>query len=345
MSRKLTYRDAGVDIDAMDRALRDVRTLARSTATPGVLSSIGGFGGLFDTDHHAASILVASVDGVGTKLRVALEAGVHDTVGGDLVNHCVNDILVQGAEPLFFMDYFASGRLDPATMVDVVRGIATACRHNGCALLGGETAEMPGFYQDGDYDLAGFIVGRVERSRLLTGDRIAAGDRLLGLPSVGLHTNGFSLARKILFEVRGLAPGDRFPGTDRSVADTLLAPHRSYLACIRPLLEDEGLHGLAHITGGGLSDNLPRVLPDGLMARIDRAAWKIPEPFASLQTWGGVETGEMFRAFNMGVGMVAVVGAARETDLAARLVEAGETVIRLGDVAPGSAGVTYVGEG
>ena len=345
MPKKLTYRDAGVDIDAMDSALREVGSLARSTATAGVLADIGGFGGLFRPAPDSRSVLVASVDGVGTKLRVALEAGVHDTVGGDLVNHCVNDILVQGAEPLFFMDYFATGCLEPSVMVDVVRGVAAACRENNCALLGGETAEMPGFYAAGDYDIAGFIVGQVDRDRLLTGDRIAAGDRLLGLPSSGLHTNGYSLARKVLFEVRGLGRGDPFPGTDQSVSEMLLMRHRSYLVPLRGLLAEGRIRGLVHVTGGGLTDNLPRVLPDGLAAEIDLDAWQVPLLFRCLQEWGDIARDEMFRTFNRGVGMVVVVRDDDAETVTEQLQSAGETVCSLGRVTASGSGVSYVESG
>lgn len=345
MPKKLTYRDAGVDIDAMDSALREVASLARSTATSGVLADIGGFGGLFRPSPDSRSVLVASVDGVGTKLRVALEAGVHNTVGGDLVNHCVNDILVQGAEPLFFMDYFATGCLEPSVMVDVVRGVAAACRENNCALLGGETAEMPGFYAAGDYDIAGFIVGQVDRDRLLTGDRIAAGDRLLGLSSSGLHTNGYSLARKVLCEVRGLGPHDLFPGTMQSVSEVLLMRHRSYLAPLRGLLAEGGVRGLVHITGGGLTDNIPRVLPEGLAAEIDLGAWEVPPLFRRLQEWGDIARDEMFRTFNMGVGMVVVVRDKEAATVIEQLRGAGETVYSLGRVTSGAPGVRYLESG
>ncbi|MFQ5767431.1 MAG: phosphoribosylformylglycinamidine cyclo-ligase, partial [Acidobacteriota bacterium] len=253
----VSYRDSGVDIDAMDVALKKIRDLARSTANPDVLAEIGGFGGLFRMRPGGRPVLVASVDGVGTKLRVARDAGIHDTVGADLVNHCINDILVQGARPLFFMDYFATGHLEPDVVVAVVRGMSLACREASCALLGGETAEMPGFYRQGDYDLAGFIVGVVEEEKVLTGAAIRPGDLLLGLPSQGLHTNGYSLARKVIFEMQGLSLEDRLPGTETTVAQALLAPHRSYLASLGDLLARNLVHGLSHITGGGISDNLP----------------------------------------------------------------------------------------
>ncbi|MBZ0090578.1 MAG: phosphoribosylformylglycinamidine cyclo-ligase, partial [Thermoanaerobaculia bacterium] len=305
------YAAAGVDIEAQDRALREVKKLARATFTPGVLTEIGSFGGMFRPDlaDLAEPVLVASADGVGTKLAVARMAGDFSTVGRDLVNHCVNDILVQGARPLFFLDYVGAGKLDPREMVSLVRGVADGCRDNGCALLGGETAEMPGFYQAGDYELVGFIVGLVDRARVLDGTRVVAGDVLLGLPSAGLHTNGYSLARRILFDQLELKLSDRLPGAKDKlkVGEWLLAPHLSYLAPLAPLLAHPGLHALAHVTGGGLTDNLPRVLREGLHAEIRFGAWEIPEPFRILQKEGDVELEEMLRVFNMGIGMVAVV--------------------------------------
>jgi phosphoribosylformylglycinamidine cyclo-ligase len=298
------YKASGVDIDAGNEAVRRIRSLARGTFTPGVLSDIGSFGGLFrlDRDRYQEPVLVSSADGVGTKLKVAFMTGRHGTVGADLVNHCVNDILVQGAEPLFFLDYLATGRLDPAVAEAVVGGIAGACRENGCALLGGETAEMPGFYADGEYDIAGFIVGIVERSRVIDGRSIVPGDVLIGLPSAGLHTNGYSLARRVLFESMGWTADTVVPELGATVGDALLAPHRSYLSAVRPLLPRQTLKGLAHITGGGITENLPRVLPEGCSAEIDlvrgacrrcfscsRSAGRFPPTrcFAR-STWGSV---------------------------------------------------------
>src|SRR5687767_12967547 len=280
------YAAAGVDIDAQEKGLARVKKLAKSTFTPGVLTEIGSFGGLFRPDLQGMTepVLVASADGVGTKLVVAKMAGDYSSVGRDLVNHCVNDILVQGAEPLFFMDYLGAGVLEPEKMVELVSGVADGCRENGCALLGGETAEMPGFYQPGDYELVGFIVGMADRAHVLDGSRVRVGDLLIGLPSAGLHTNGYSLARRILFERLGLGIGDRIPGAvdPRTVGELLLAPHVSYLAALRPLLRHPGLHGLAHITGGGLTDNLPRVLPVGARAEIQLGSWMVPELFVLL---------------------------------------------------------------
>ncbi|MCP3979527.1 MAG: phosphoribosylformylglycinamidine cyclo-ligase [bacterium] len=340
--RGLTYRDAGVDIDAQDNALDRIKDLVRSTRTPGVLSELGSFGGLFALDEAAGpTILVSSADGVGTKLCLAFLSGVHNTCGRDLVNHCVNDILVQGARPLFFLDYIATGRLEPHVLAEVVEGIAAGCRENGCALLGGETAEMPGFYSDGEYDVAGFIVGAVQRDRLLDGRHAATGDVLIGLPSSGLHTNGYSLARKIFFEVEGLAHDDRVAGLDGTVGELLLAEHRSYLEAVAPLLAAGSVHALAHITGGGLTDNLPRVLPEGTSARISRASWEVPALFRFMQEKGGVDEAEMFRTFNMGIGMVLVVAPSDAAAVEKSLDEAGEQHLRIGDVVAGSGDVVY----
>ena len=274
----MDYKASGVDIDAGNEVVRRIRSLARGTFTASVLSDIGSFGGLFhlDASRAADAVLVASADGVGTKLRVAFMAGTHRSIGVDLVNHCVNDILVQGAEPLFFLDYLATGRLDPDVAVQIVEGLAEACRQNGCALLGGETAEMPGFYKDGEYDVAGFIVGIVSRARLIDGSRIQPGDVLIGLPSSGLHTNGYSLARRIAFDVAGLDVRSRFPGSNMSIGEALLIPHRTYLPVIRPLLASGAIKGMAHITGGGITENLPRILPAKTQAVIDRSAWRVP---------------------------------------------------------------------
>ena len=302
----MKYKDSGVDIDAGDETVRRIKTLARSTFTPGVLSEIGAFGGLFrlDTGRFDEPVLVSSADGVGTKLKVAFLTGRHDTVGADLVNHCVNDILVQGASPLFFLDYLATARLAPDVAADVVSGMARACRENGCALIGGETAEMPGFYTDGEYDLAGFVVGVVERARIVDGRALDPGDVLIGLPSDGLHTNGYSLARRILFDTLGLSVGSQIDGLGETVGAALLRTHRSYLKAVTPLLERGRIKGMAHITGGGIPGNLSRILPEGVAARIDTRSWTPPPIFEVLQRGGGVSTGEMFRAFNMGVGLV-----------------------------------------
>jgi phosphoribosylformylglycinamidine cyclo-ligase len=345
LSGPSAYAAAGVDIDAQEEGLAGVKRLARSTFTPGVLSDIGLFGGLFRPNLAGMEepVLVASADGVGTKLVVAKMAGDLSTVGRDLVNHCVNDILVQGAEPLFFLDYVGAGVLEPAKLVDLVAGVAAGCRENGCALLGGETAEMPGFYQPGDYELVGFIIGLVDRPRILNGSRVQPGDVLLGLPAAGLHTNGYSLARRILFDRLGLDLTDRLPGSPetRSVGELLLAPHLSYLAPLRPLLTHPGLHALAHITGGGLTDNLPRILPVDTRAVIDLSAWEVPEIFRVLAREGGVDRDEMLRVFNMGIGMVLLVAPESADEIGAGLASAGCAPIPLGQVVPGAVGVTY----
>jgi len=336
----MDYKASGVDIDAGNETVRRIRSLARGTFTPGVLSDIGSFGGLFrlDRDRFQEPVLVSSADGVGTKLKVAFMTGRHDTVGADLVNHCVNDILVQGAEPLFFLDYLATGRLSPAVAEQVVAGVARACRENGCALIGGETAEMPGFYADGEYDIAGFIVGVVEQSKVIDGRSIVPGDALIGLPSAGLHTNGYSLARRVFFESAGMNAGVFVPELGTTIGDALLAPHRSYLTIVRPLIERGLVKGLAHITGGGITENLPRTLPDGCGADVDLEAWDVPPIFRLLQQRGAIARDEMFRAFNMGVGLVivcAVADAERVRDAA------GAEAFRLGSVVAGERAVRY----
>jgi phosphoribosylformylglycinamidine cyclo-ligase len=308
----MDYKAAGVDIDAGNEVVRRIRGLARGTHTRGVVSELGSFGGLFHLGArgYRDPVLVSSADGVGTKLRVAFLTGVHDTIGLDLVNHCVNDILVQGAEPLFFFDYLATGRLDPDVAVRIVEGLARGCRENGCALLGGETAEMPGFYADGEYDVAGFIVGAVERERLIDGGTIAAGDALIGIPSSGLHTNGYSLARSIAFDRLGLSVRDRVDELGATVGEALLTPHRSYLPIVRPLLSSGAIKGMAHITGGGITDNLPRILPPGTEAVIRAGSWDVPPIFQWLERAGGVLREDMLRTFNMGVGLLLVVAPA-----------------------------------
>jgi phosphoribosylformylglycinamidine cyclo-ligase len=337
----LSYRDAGVDIDAMDAALARVKELAGATVTDGVMASVGGFGGLYRLRGWRDPVLVASVDGVGTKLRIARDAEIHDTVGEDLVNHCINDILVQGAVPLFFMDYFAADRLEPRIVVDVVRGIARACQAASCALLGGETAEMPGFYPGGDFDVAGFILGAVERDDVITGQEIRPGDRLIGLPSTGLHTNGYSLARKVMFEVRKLTVSSRVPELAMTVGEALLAPHRSYLGAVRGLLRGGRIRGMAHITGGGMTDNLPRVLPEGCAAEIRRGAWPVLPVFDLIRRWGGVSQVEMERTFNLGIGMILVVSHQDLPEVEAHLRRQGETPYPIGQVIEGEQQVVY----
>jgi phosphoribosylformylglycinamidine cyclo-ligase len=332
----LSYASAGVDIDAAHRAMRGVGEMVRSTATPDTLSELGAFGGLYRVPRDLRSpVLVASTDGVGTKLRVAFMTGRHDTVGEDLVNHCVNDILVQGARPLFFLDYVGIGKLEPGIVEAIVSGVARGCRANGCALLGGETAEMPDMYAAGEYDLAGTIVGAVEEERVLDGRAVRAGDAIVALASSGLHTNGYSLARRIVFERMGLGVDDPFPDEDGSVGEVLLRVHRSYLRALEPLIEERSIRALAHITGGGIVDNLPRVLPAGIDARIDRASWAVPPLFRVLEREGGVDPLEMFRAFNMGVGMVAIVAVGDADRVVASLGAAGETAWIAGEVVAG----------
>lgn len=338
------YGASGVDIDAQDEALARIKKSVRSTFTPGVLSELGSFGGLFrpDLSDMAEPVLVASADGVGTKLMAARLAGDYSTVGRDLVNHCVNDILVQGARPLFFLDYVGAGVLDPGEMEQLVSGVAAGCKENGCALLGGETAEMPGFYQPGDYELAGFIVGMVDRPRIIDGSRVREGDLVLGLPSAGLHTNGYSLARRVFFDTLGLGIDDRVPEatTRETVRQLLLSPHLSYFKAIEPWLADERLHALAHITGGGLTDNLPRVLPKKLGVQVRVGAWEIPEVFYILQEHGEVSTEEMFRVFNMGIGMALIVDPAVAVEMMPALAKAGATAAPIGTVVKGR-GVVY----
>ena len=340
----MDYKQSGVDIDAGNEVVRRIRSLARATFTPGVLSDIGSFGGLFNLQAHGLTdpVLVASADGVGTKLRVAFLTGVHTTIGRDLVNHCVNDILVQGAQPLFFLDYLATGKLDPDVAVQIVQGLADACRENGCALLGGETAEMPGFYADGEYDVAGFIVGAVSRERLIDGKAIAPGDVLLGLPSSGLHTNGYSLARRIAFDVAGLRPADRVRELGTTIGDALLVPHRSYLPVVRPLLETGLIKGMAHITGGGITENLPRILPSGTHAVIDRRSWTVPAIFQWLQRTGSVPDEDMMRTFNMGIGLIIACGRDHAAQVTDALAAAGERgAVQIGSIRAGGEGVVY----
>jgi phosphoribosylformylglycinamidine cyclo-ligase len=342
--RPLTYRDAGVDIDAKMRAIQRIRLIARGTFKKGVLTEIGSFGGLYDltaAGPFRRPVLVSSTDGVGTKLKVAIQTGHHKTVGMDLVNHCVNDILVQGATPLFFLDYIAMGKVIPQVLVDLASGMAKGCREAGCALLGGETAEMPSLYKPGEYDLAGFIVGVGDRVHLIDGARIASGDVLIGLPSSGLHTNGYSLARKVFFERRSLKPDSPVTELGRTVAEELLQVHRSYLPVLRGLISSGALYGMAHITGGGFTDNIPRILPRGLSARVDVGTWPVLPVFRYLQREGRIGDEEMFRTFNMGIGMVLVVPLHREDEVAAHLDKMGEKHYRIGEIVRGNRRVIY----
>jgi phosphoribosylformylglycinamidine cyclo-ligase len=342
----MDYKASGVDIDAGNETVRRIRALARSTFTSGVLSEIGSFGGLFrlEPGQYREPVLVASADGVGTKLKVAFLAHRHDTIGSDLVNHCVNDILVQGAEPLFFLDYLATGQLSPAVAESIVGGIAAACRDNSCALLGGETAEMPGFYGEGEYDVAGFIVGVVDRPRLISGRTIAVGDVLVGIPSSGLHTNGYSLARRVIFEHLRLDVNSYVPELSRTVGDALLEPHRSYLPFIRPLLDGGRIKGMAHITGGGITDNLPRVLPHGTAAVIETSAWDVPPIFRWLQQSGNIPGDDMMRTFNMGIGLIIVTGRDQAESLIGELAaRGGRDACLIGEIVPGEPpAVSYV---
>ncbi|HWW09279.1 MAG TPA: phosphoribosylformylglycinamidine cyclo-ligase [Candidatus Acidoferrales bacterium] len=326
----LRYADAGVDIDEGNRAVSLIRRALATTHTQHVLGSVGGFSGLFsfDSARFHDAVLASSTDSVGTKVKIAIATGRHRNIGVDLVNHCVNDILCCGASPLFFLDYFATGKLVPELLAELVDGMSAACRDAGCALIGGETAEMPGVYALADYDIAGFIVGAVERADIIDGSRVAAGDVLLGFPSSGLHTNGYSLVRHIAAD-RELGWHDVLPGTDAPLADLLLQPHRSYLAAVTELRNQVDVRALAHITGGGLIDNIPRVLPAGLAAEIDRATWTVPPIFRALEQAGGIHPEEMWRTFNMGIGMVAIVP---PEDAARATRAAGLPVHRIGRV-------------
>jgi phosphoribosylformylglycinamidine cyclo-ligase len=327
-----TYKGAGVDIDEADRAVARIKVLAESTRTRAVLTGIGSFGAGFQLSGYKRPVLVSSADGVGTKLKVAFMTGRHNTVGEDLVNHCVNDIAVQGASPLFFLDYFAVGKLDARVAADVVEGIARGCRANGCALIGGETAEMPGLYAAGEYDLAGFIVGAVEKDRLLTGARITAGDVLLGLPSTGLHTNGYSLARRLLFEIAQHVPESFLDELSGTIADELLKVHRSYLRPVQALLEAGILKGAAHITGGGITDNTPRMLPKGFAAEVRFGSWPVLPVFELLRQIGHVPEDDYRRTFNLGIGIILAV-AERSVRRAERILEElNEPFYRIGRV-------------
>ena len=332
--KPISYSDAGVDIDAATRATDRIKELARRTFNERTLSDIGSFGGMFDGAFPglAQPVLVASADGVGTKLKIAFATGVHNTVGRDLVNHCVNDILVQGARPLFFLDYIATGKLSPDVVASIIEGVTNGCRENGCVLLGGETAEMPGFYGDGEYDIAGFIVGVVDRAKIIDGKTITPGDVLLALPSAGLHTNGYSLARKLFFEVAGYQPHTHVPELGMTAGDALLLPHVSYLKPLDGLLDKGVIKGLAHITGGGLTDNIPRILPENTAVKIKRSSWPIPPLFKLMRKLGNVSDAEMYRTFNMGVGMVIVCAASDADAIEAHLGEC----YRIGNVVSGN---------
>jgi phosphoribosylformylglycinamidine cyclo-ligase len=339
----VTYADAGVDIDRANRTKKRIKYLAHKTFTRGVLSEIGGFGGLFsiDREKYLDPVLVSSVDGVGTKLKIAFEMKMHHTIGADLVNHCVNDIAVQGAAPLFFMDYLATGKLEPEIAEKVVEGLADACKQNGCALIGGETAEMPGFYPDGEYDLAGFIVGVVERERIITGKTVQPGDVILGLASNGLHTNGYSLARKLLFEIAHYTPDSYVNELKGKVGNELMHTHRSYWPMVKKLVHADCVSALAHITGGGITENLPRVLPRGVAAVIDMGSWPVLPIFEHLQKLGNVPPDEMLRTFNMGLGMLIVVPSAKFKKAQSVLDKIGEKAYTVGRIVKGDRKVMY----
>ena len=340
----MDYKSSGVDIDAGTETVRRIKQLAKATFTPGVLSDIGSFGGLFklDTTQWREPVLVSSADGVGTKLKIAFMTNRHRTIGADLVNHCVNDILVQGATPLFFFDYLATGKLSPDVAEQIVEGLAKACKDNGCALLGGETAEMPGFYAEGEYDVAGFIVGAVDRAQIIDGRSIVPGDVLIGLPSNGLHTNGYSLARKIAFEELKLKVDSHVPDLGETIGDAFLRTHRSYLPVIKPLLGTGLIKGMAHITGGGITDNLPRILPAGAAARVNRTSWRVPPIFRWLGESGRVPEYDLRRSLNMGIGMILAVAPGDADTVRQKLLEAGEAnSVVIGDIVQGEPEVQY----
>ncbi len=339
----MDYRAAGVDIAAADDAKERIKRLLSTRRSAAVLSEIGSFGGVFQPDFSGMEepVLVSSTDGVGTKIRIARDCGVHNTVGYDLVAHCVNDILVQGARPLFFLDYIALGRMDPSRVESIVSGIARACAEFECPLIGGETAEMPGTYAEDDYDLAGFIVGAMDKKNILPRPDVSVGDVLIGLPSLGLHTNGYSLARKVLIERLGLSVQDRPEGLSTTVGEALLAPHRSYFKALWPEIEQKRIKALVHITGGGFEGNIPRVLPKGVGARVLTGAWQPPAIFRLIAEGGPVARDEMFRTFNMGIGMILVVSSGSSDEVEGSLRARGETCFRLGELVAGD-GVTLV---
>jgi phosphoribosylformylglycinamidine cyclo-ligase len=337
MTEETTYRDAGVDIDAGIEAVRRMKESVRGTYTSSVLTDVGTFGGMFKlSDGMKEPVLVSSIDGVGTKVSIAMAMGRYNTVGGDLVNHCINDILVQGAKPLFFLDYFATARLDPVVASEVVRGAAEACKDNGVVLIGGETAEMPGVYVEGEFDLAGCIVGIVDRENIVDGSKVMAGDVAVGLASSGLHTNGFSLARKVLLDKGGLQVDQHVPEIGKVLGDELLEQHRCYYRSIAAVMEDFDIHAMAHITGGGFYDNIPRVLPEDCQITLERRSWGIPPIFKFIQETGGISDFEMHRTFNMGIGLVLIVAKHKAVEIVTRLEELGERAWIIGEVHKGS---------
>lgn len=334
--KSITYADAGVNIDAGNKAVELMKDSVRATYRPEVIGDLGGFGGLFALGSYKNPVLVSGTDGVGTKLKIAFLMDRHDTIGQDAVAMCVNDILVQGAEPLFFLDYIATAKVDSQKIADIVRGVAGACKESGCALIGGETAEMAGFYAKDEYDIAGFSVGVVERDEMITGDKVKAGDVLLGLPSTGIHSNGYSLVRKLCFDVMGMKVDTYIPEFGKTLGEELLTPTRLYPRTCLPLIKKFDLHGMVHITGGGFYENIPRILPADCDAEVHADAWEMPAVFKKLQEWGNVPWKEMYRTFNMGVGMVLVVGADEADAVRAHLKENGETFYELGHVVPGT---------
>ncbi len=345
MNDPIRYKDAGVDIDAANRATERIKKLARSTFNENVISEIGGFGGMFSGQFSDTRepVLVASCDGVGTKVKVAFGANIHDTIGQDLVSHCVNDILVQGARPIFFLDYIAMGKLDPEVVSKIVEGLAAGCRDSNCALLGGETAEMPGLYADGEYDLAGFIVGVVDRNRVINGSRITAGDIVVGLPSLGLHTNGYSLARKLFFDIAGYTLDQTVPELGCPVYEELLKPHKSYLHALERLIEHEAvIKGMAHITGGGLVENIPRILPINVDVLIKEGSWPTLPVFDLIQKIGDVPREEMLRTFNLGIGMIVIVSPPSLQFLEDQLKYSRQEFYVIGDVVTGNRQVQFV---
>ena len=341
----ITYKDAGVDIDAGNKSVELIKESVRATYRPEVLGDLGGFGGLFalNSGKYKEPVLVSGTDGVGTKLKLAFMLDKHDTIGQDAVAMCVNDILVQGAEPLFFLDYLAVGRLDPEQVADVVKGVAGACKESGCALIGGETAEMNGFYPQGEYDIAGFAVGVVEKSRLITSARVKDGDVILGLPSSGVHSNGYSLVRRIVFDHKGFKGDEYMEELGRTIGEELLTPTRLYPRACLPLIENFDIHGMVHITGGGFYENIPRALPEELAVEIDTGKWEMPAIFRLLQQWGNVAWPEMYRTFNMGIGMILIVPAAEADAVKAHLQQVDEVVYEIGRVVKGNHDVTLQG--
>lgn len=337
MEKKLTYRDAGVDIDAGNLSVKLIKDRVKATYRPEVLGDLGGFGGLFAmSTKYKEPVLVSGTDGVGTKLRLAFILDKHDTIGQDAVAMCVNDILVQGAEPLFFLDYLAVGKLEPEQVADVVKGVASACKESGCALIGGETAEMAGFYAEGEYDIAGFAVGAVEKSKIITSEKVKAGDVILGLPSSGVHSNGYSLVRKIVFDVKGFKGDEYIDELGKTIGEELLTPTRLYPKSCLPLIEKFDIHGMVHVTGGGYYENIPRALPEDMGAEIDATSWPVPPIFNLLKEWGNVDWHEMYRTFNMGIGMIIIASADEAEKIKADLQARNEAVYEIGKVTQGS---------